>query len=237
MLKIDNIYVSYEGLKTVLYEFSLEVNAGEIVAVIGSNGVGKSTLLRTVSGVLAPYKGKILFKGEEIQGLAAHEIVRRGIAHVPEGRQIFPGLTVLENLMVAATTAKKEKVPETLERVFFLFPKLKQRSRQAGGTLSGGEQQMLAIGRALMITPELVLLDEPSMGLAPMLVDGVFELIEKIHEQGTTVLLVEQNAKMALEIADTGFIIETGRIVMKDKAQALLHSDQVRRIYLGGREG
>ena len=237
MLNIDNISVSYEGLKTVLHDFSLDVNPGEIVAVIGSNGVGKSTLLRTVSGILSPHKGKIIFKNEEIQGLAPHEIVRRGIAHVPEGRQIFPGLTVLENLMVAATTAKKEKIPEALDRVFSLFPKLRERSKQAGGTLSGGEQQMLAIGRALMINPDLVLLDEPSMGLAPMLVDGVFELIEKIHAHGTTVLLVEQNAKMALEIADTGFIIETGRIVMKDKAQALLQSDEVRRIYLGGKEG
>jgi branched-chain amino acid transport system ATP-binding protein len=236
MLNIVNLFVSYEGLKTVLYDFSLDVNQGEIVGVIGSNGVGKSTLLRTVSGVLAPYKGKILFRGEEIQGLASHEIVRRGIAHVPEGRQIFPGLSVFENLMVAATTAPKEKVPQAFDRVFALFPKLKERGKQAGGTLSGGEQQMLAIGRALMISPELILLDEPSMGLAPIVVDSVFDLIEKINEGGTTVLLVEQNAKMALEIADTGFIIETGRVVMKDRADLLLRSDDVRRIYLGGKE-
>jgi len=236
MLNINSICVSYEGLKTVLHDFSLEVNQGEIVAVIGSNGVGKSTLLRTVSGILFPYKGKILFKNKEIQGLAPHEIVKRGIAHVPEGRQIFPGLTVRENLIVAATTAGKEKIPEVLDRVFSLFPRLKERGKQAGGTLSGGEQQMLAIGRALMINPALVLLDEPSMGLAPLLVDSLFDLIEKINKSGTTFLLVEQNAKMALEIADMGFIIETGRVVIKDRADVLLRSDDVRRIYLGGKE-
>ena len=162
--------------------------------------------------------------------------MKRGIAHVPEGRQIFPGLTVRENLIVAATTAGKGKIPEVLDRVFSLFPRLKERGKQAGGTLSGGEQQMLAIGRALMINPALVLLDEPSMGLAPLLVDSLFDLIEKINKSGTTFLLVEQNAKMALEIADMGFIIETGRVVIKDRADVLLRSDDVRRIYLGGKE-
>jgi branched-chain amino acid transport system ATP-binding protein len=235
MLTIDNLSVSYEGLKIVLHDFSLEVNRGELVAVIGSNGVGKSTLLRTVSGILRPLTGKVAFKDEEIQGLQPHQIVRRGIAHVPEGRQIFPNLTVLENLMVGATTAKKEKIPETLANIFSLFPKLSDRRQQAGGTLSGGEQQMLAIGRGLMINPDLLLLDEPSMGLAPILVDSLFILIEQINDKGTTILLVEQNAKMALEIADTGFIIETGRVVMRDKAQTLLHSDDVRKIYLGER--
>ena len=235
MLTIDHISVSYEGLKTVLHDFSIEVKQGELVAVIGSNGVGKSTLLRTISGILKPHTGKIIFMGEEIHGLPPHEIVKRGIAHVPEGRQIFPSLTVFENLMVGATAAKQEKVPETLERIFSLFPKLRERREQAGGTLSGGEQQMLAIGRGLMISPGLLLLDEPSMGLAPILVDSLFDLIEQINDQGTTILLVEQNAKMALEIADAGFIIETGRVVMRDRAETLLHSDDVRKIYLGER--
>jgi branched-chain amino acid transport system ATP-binding protein len=235
MLTIDNLSVSYEGLKVVLRDFSLQVNPGELVAVIGSNGVGKSTLLRTVSGILRPLTGKVAFKDEEIQGLQPHQIVRRGIAHVPEGRQIFPNLTVLENLMVGATTAKREKLPQTLEQIFILFPKLNDRRQQSGGTLSGGEQQMLAIGRGLMINPELLLLDEPSMGLAPILVDNLFHLIRQINKRGTTILLVEQNARMALEIADTGFIIETGRIVMRDRAETLLHSDEVRKIYLGER--
>lgn len=235
MLNIDQIFVSYEGLKTVLHDFSIEVNRGELVAVIGSNGVGKSTLLRTISGILKPQKGTILFKGKEIQGLEPHEIVKRGIAHVPEGRQIFPNLSVLENLMVGATMANKENIPETLEYIFSLFPRLKDRRQQAGGTLSGGEQQMLAIGRGLMINPDLLLLDEPSMGLAPILVDSVFELIEQIHRKGITILLVEQNAKMALGIANTGFIIESGRVVMRDRAEILLHSDNVRKIYLGER--
>ncbi len=233
MLRIDNLAVSYEGLKTVLHDFSLEVKKGEIVAVIGSNGVGKSTLLRTISGILHPHKGKIFFKDEEIQGLAVHEIVKKGIAHVPEGRQIFPELTVLENLMVGATTASPAEIPRRKEEVFSLFPKLQERRNQNGGTLSGGEQQMLAIGRGLMINPELMLLDEPSMGLAPLLVDAVFELVQKINKNGKTVLLVEQNARMALEIANTGFIMETGRIVMQERAEVLLHRDEVRKIYLG----
>jgi len=235
MLTIHNLSVSYEGLKIVLHDFSLDVNRGELVAVIGSNGVGKSTLLRTISGILKPHRGKVVFKNEEIQGLEPHEITKRGIAHVPEGRQIFPNLSVFENLMVGATAAKKEQIPETLENIFSLFPKLRDRRQQAGGTLSGGEQQMLAIGRGLMINPDLLLLDEPSMGLAPILVDSLFDLIEQINDKGTTILLVEQNAKMALEIADTGFIIETGRVVMRDKAETLLHSDDVRKIYLGER--
>jgi branched-chain amino acid transport system ATP-binding protein len=235
MLHIDNLSVSYAGLKPVLHDFSLAVKKGEIVAVIGSNGVGKSTLLRTISGILHPHTGKILFKDEEIQGLEVHAIVKKGIAHVPEGRQIFPELTVLENLMVGATTAPPTEVPQRLGEIFSLFPKLAERKNQGGGTLSGGEQQMLAIGRALMINPDLMLLDEPSMGLAPLLVDAVFELIQKINKDGKTVLLVEQNARKALEIADTGFIIETGRIVMQDRAEVLLHSDEVRKIYLGER--
>ena len=161
--------------------------------------------------------------------------MKRGIAHVPEGRQIFPNLNVLENLVVGATTSRKEKIPQTLDHIFSLFPRLADRKEQAGGTLSGGEQQMLAIGRGLMINPALLLLDEPSMGLAPILVDSLFDLIEQINDKGTTILLVEQNAKMALEIADTGFIIETGRVVMRDRAETLLHSDDVRKIYLGER--
>ena len=233
MLRVNNISVCYEGLKMILRDFSLEVKEGELATVIGSNGVGKSTLLRTISGVLKPRRGSIVFKNEEIQGLESHEIVRRGIAHVPEGREIFPDLSVLENLMVGATTVKKEIVPDTLDRIYSLFPRLKDRRSQAGGTLSGGEQQMLAIGRGLMINPALLLLDEPSMGLAPVLVDSLFGLIRQINERKTTILLVEQNARMALEIAHTGFIIETGRVVMKDRAETLLQSDDVRKIYLG----
>jgi len=233
MLRVNHISVCYEGLKMILRDFSLEVKEGELATVIGSNGVGKSTLLRTISGVLKPRRGSIVFKNEEIQGLESHEIVRRGIAHVPEGREIFPALSVLENLMVGATTVKKEIVPDTLDRIYSLFPRLKDRRSQAGGTLSGGEQQMLAIGRGLMINPALLLLDEPSMGLAPVLVDSLFGLIRQINERKTTILLVEQNARMALEIAHTGFIIETGRVVMKDRAENLLQSDDVRKIYLG----
>jgi len=233
MLRVNNISVCYEGLKMILRDFSLEVKEGELATVIGSNGVGKSTLLRTISGVLKPRRGSIVFKNEEIQGLESHEIVRRGIAHVPEGREIFPDLSVLENLMAGATTVKKEIVPDTLDRIYSLFPRLKDRRSQAGGTLSGGEQQMLAIGRGLMINPALLLLDEPSMGLAPVLVDSLFGLIRQVNERKTTILLVEQNARMALEIAHTGFIIETGRVVMKDRAEALLQSDDVRKIYLG----
>ena len=235
MLRIDNLSVSYGGFKPVLHDFSLSVKKGQIVALIGSNGVGKSTLLRTVSGILHPHKGKINFKDEEIQGMEAHEIVKKGIAHVPEGRQIFPELTVLENLMVGATTAPQAEIPQRLGEIFSLFPKLAERKNQAGGTLSGGEQQMLAIGRGLMINPDLMLLDEPSMGLAPLLVDMLFGLVQKINQNGKTILLVEQNAQLALEIANTGFIIESGRIVKQDRAEALLASDEVRKIYLGKR--
>ena len=234
MLKIDNIHVYY-GAIHALKGVSLEVKAGEIVTLIGANGAGKSTTLRTVSGLLAPKSGGISFLGENIAGMPAHEIVKHGISQVPEGRRIFAEMSVQENLEMGAFTRKdKAGVEKDFEIVYNRFPRLKERRKQQAGTLSGGEQQMLAMGRALMSRPKLLLLDEPSMGLAPLLIKEIFSIIEDINREGTTVLLVEQNANMALSIAHRAYVLETGRITLQGAAKELAASEDVRKAYLGG---
>lgn len=234
MLKIDNIHVYY-GAIHALKGVSLEVHKGEIVTLIGANGAGKSTTLRTVSGLLAPKSGAVSFLGENIAGTPAHEIVKRGISQVPEGRRIFAEMSVQENLEMGAFTRKdKAGVAQDFEIVYNRFPRLKERRKQQAGTLSGGEQQMLAMGRALMSRPKLLLLDEPSMGLAPLLIKEIFSIIEDINREGTTVLLVEQNANMALSIAHRAYVMETGRITLQGAAKELAASEDVRKAYLGG---
>ena len=234
MLKIDNIHVYY-GAIHALKGVSLEVHKGEIVTLIGANGAGKSTTLRTVSGLLAPKSGGISFIGENIAGMPAHEIVKHGISQVPEGRRIFAEMSVQENLEMGAFTRKdKAGVEKDFEIVYNRFPRLKERRKQQAGTLSGGEQQMLAMGRALMSRPKLLLLDEPSMGLAPLLIKEIFSIIEDINREGTTVLLVEQNANMALSIAHRAYVMETGRITLQGAAKELAASEDVRKAYLGG---
>ena len=234
MLKIDNIHVYY-GAIHALKGVSLEVHKGEIVTLIGANGAGKSTTLRTVSGLLTPKSGGISFLGENIAGMPAHEIVKRGISQVPEGRRIFAEMSVQENLEMGAFTRKdKAGVEKDFEIVYNRFPRLKERRKQQAGTLSGGEQQMLAMGRALMSRPKLLLLDEPSMGLAPLLIKEIFSIIEDINREGTTVLLVEQNANMALSIAHRAYVMETGRITLQGAAKELAASEDVRKAYLGG---
>lgn len=234
MLKIDNIHVYY-GAIHALKGVSLEVHKGEIVTLIGANGAGKSTTLRTVSGLLAPKSGSISFLGKSIAGMPAHEIVKHGISQVPEGRRIFAEMSVQENLEMGAFTRKdKEGVEKDFEIVYNRFPRLKERRKQQAGTLSGGEQQMLAMGRALMSRPKLLLLDEPSMGLAPLLIKEIFSIIEDINREGTTVLLVEQNANMALSIAHRAYVMETGRITLQGAAKELAASEDVRKAYLGG---
>ena len=234
MLKIDNIDVYY-GAIHALKGISLTVNKGEIVTLIGANGAGKSTALRTISGLLKPKNGKISFEGQEIAGVKAHEIVKLGISQVPEGRRIFTEMTVMENLDMGAFTRKdKDGIKEDLAQVFKRFPRLEERCDQLAGTLSGGEQQMLAMGRALMSRPKLLLLDEPSMGLAPLLIKEIFHIIEDINKTGTTVLLVEQNANMALSIANRAYVLETGRITLAGDAKKLAASEDVRKAYLGG---
>jgi branched-chain amino acid transport system ATP-binding protein len=233
MLKLSNVNTFYGNIHA-LKGMSLEVNQGEIVTLIGSNGAGKTTTLKTIMGLLKPESGKIEFEGQEIQGLKPDKIVSSGITLVPEGRQVFPFMSVFENLEMGAYSRKsKQEVKLNLERVYSLFPKLLDRKGQQAGTLSGGEQQMLAMARALMSQPKLMLLDEPSLGLAPKLVDTIFELIKEINKQGITVLLIEQNARMALMTATRGYVLETGRVVLSDMAQNLLNSDQVRKAYLG----
>jgi branched-chain amino acid transport system ATP-binding protein len=233
LLELREVRIRYGAIEAVK-GISLRVDGGEIVTLIGGNGAGKTTTLRTISGVKRPADGTIRFRGDRIDGLSAHEVVARGIGHAPEGRRIFSRMSVRENLEMGAYGRKDaDGVGEDLERVYSLFPVLKERQRQAGGTLSGGEQQMLAIGRALMGRPQLLMLDEPSMGLAPLLVERIFSLIADIHSQGTTVLLIEQNAHMALGLADRGYVIESGEIVLEDRASALLNNDAVRRAYLG----
>ena len=234
MLKIDNIHVYY-GAIHALKGVSLEVHKGEIVTLIGANGAGKSTTLRTVSGLLAPKSGSISFLGENIAGMPAHEIVKHGISQVPEGRRIFAEMSVQENLEMGAFTRKdKAGVAQDFDIVYNRFPRLKERRKQQAGTLSGGEQQMLAMGRALMSRPKLLLLDEPSMGLAPLLIKEIFSIIEDINREGTTVLLVEQNANMALSIAHRAYVMETGRITLQGAAKELAASEDVRKAYLGG---
>src|SRR5918999_785356 len=233
MLELQDVH-SYYGNIHALKGLTLRVGQGEIVTLIGANGVGKSTTIRTITGLLHPRRGQIALEGERIERLLPHLIVQRGVAQAPEGRRIFPRLTVKENLeMGAYTRTDVSAVRSDLDRVLQLFPRLKERSSQPGGTLSGGEQQMLAIGRALMARPRLLLLDEPSMGLAPMLVQQIFEIITEINRQGTTLLLVEQNANQALSTAARGYVLETGRIVLSDTSEALLKNDAVRKSYLG----
>ena len=233
MLEISDIHTSYGNIRA-LKGISLIVEKGEIVTLIGANGAGKTTTLKTIIGTLGPQRGEIRFEGKRISGLSTNKVVRMGIAHSPEGRRIFPRMTVLENLELGAfARADKQDVPADLERVFTLFPRLKERQHQKGGTLSGGEQQMLAMGRALMARPKLLLLDEPSMGLSPIMVEAIFETIGNIREQGMTILLVEQNARMALRIANRGYVIQAGHIALHDSADGLLRSDLVRKSYLG----
>ena len=233
MLKVDNLNVYYGSIHAVK-DISFEVNQGEIVSLIGANGAGKSTILKTISGLLRSKTGTINFLDEPIQSVAPHKIVLKGLAQVPEGRRVFTQLTVEENLEMGGYTRKKNEVEPDLDHVYDLFPRLKERRRQTAGTLSGGEQQMLAMGRALMSHPKLLMLDEPSMGLAPLLVAQIFEIIQRLHDQGTTILLVEQNAQMALSIADRGYVLETGNVVLTAPAKELLENDQVRKAYLGG---
>lgn len=234
MLKIDNTDVYY-GAIHALKGISLEVKEGEIVTLIGANGAGKSTTLRTISGLLKPKTGSITFLGQDIAGVRAHEIVKKGISQVPEGRRVFAEMTVMENLDLGAFVRKdKAGIQQDLKHVFELFPRLEERKNQSAGTLSGGEQQMLAMGRALMSRPKLLLLDEPSMGLAPLLIKEIFNIIVDINKSGTTVLLVEQNANMALSIANRAYVLETGRITLSGSAQELAASEDVRKAYLGG---
>ena len=234
MLTINDINVFYGAIHAIK-GVSLEVNEGEIVTLIGANGAGKSTILRTISGLLKPKTGSIQFEGQEIAGMPAHAIVKTGISQVPEGRRIFAEMSVLENLELGAFTRKdKDGIKADMELVFDRFPRLKERIGQLAGTLSGGEQQMLAMGRALMSRPRLLLLDEPSMGLAPLLIKEIFAIIQDINKTGTTVLLVEQNANMALSIAHRAYVLETGRITLSGDAKELAASDEVRKAYLGG---
>jgi branched-chain amino acid transport system ATP-binding protein len=223
----------YYGEIHALKGVSLEVREREIVALLGNNGAGKTTTLKTISGLLVPRQGRVSFEGQPLTGVAPHAIVARGIAHVPEGRRIFNRLTVRENLTMGAYLRHDGGVAADLDRVFTLFPRLHERITQVAGTLSGGEQQMLAIGRALMARPKVLLLDEPSMGLAPVLVEQIFETVAQVNRQGTTILLVEQNASMALSIAHRGYVLETGRVVLSDTATALAENTDVRRAYLG----
>jgi len=241
VLELTDVHIHYGGIEAVK-GISLSVEPSEIVTMIGANGAGKTTTLKTISGLKRPTTGSIVFQGQRIDGMPAHKIVGMGIGHAPEGRRIFGRMTVRENLEMGLYAAadgkddrgvKRQQEQEALERVYSLFPILRERASQRGGTLSGGEQQMLAIGRALMTRPEVLMLDEPSMGLAPMLVEKIFEIIREISEQGTTILLIEQNAHMALNVAHRGYVIESGNIVLEDSSQALLGNDEVRKAYLG----
>ncbi len=232
LLEIDNIH-TYYGHIHALKGVSLEVNQGEVVTLIGANGAGKSTTLRSISGLVHPRSGTIKFDGQDITQQHAHQITRLGLGHVPEGRRIFGELSVRENLEVGAYTVPRQEVEGRIEMAITLFPRLKERINQMGGTLSGGEQQMLAMARGLTLNPRLLLLDEPSMGLAPVLVDGIFDIIRELHSKGTTILLVEQNARLALQVADRGYILQTGEIVLNDSAAKLQTSEMVRKAYLG----
>jgi branched-chain amino acid transport system ATP-binding protein len=228
---IDTFYGAIQALKGI----SLEVHESEIVTLIGSNGAGKTTTLRSISGITPPKSGRIVFQGTDITRVPAHDVAARGIAHSPEGRRIFPRMTVLENLeMGAFTRSDKRAIADDIERVYELFPRLHERQKQKAGTMSGGEQQMLAMGRALMAQPRLLLLDEPSLGLAPVIVDKIYEIIREINEQGVTILLVEQNANYALEVSHRGYVLETGSVVLADSSESLRTDDRVQAAYLGG---
>jgi branched-chain amino acid transport system ATP-binding protein len=233
LLEVDDIHTFYGSIEA-LKGISLEVYEGEIVTLIGSNGAGKSTTLRSISGIVPPKIGTITFNGREIQRLPGHQVAEIGIAQSPEGRRIFPRMTVLENLEMGAFTRRDAKgIRSDIERVYSLFPRLKERERQKGGTMSGGEQQMLAMGRALMAQPRLLLLDEPSLGLAPVIVDKIYEIIREINQQGTTILLVEQNANYALDVSDRGYVLETGTVALTDNSDSLRHDQRVMAAYLG----
>lgn len=233
MLSINDLQVKYGAIQA-LKGVTLEVLPGEIVSIIGANGAGKSTLLRSISGIVPVSGGSIRYEGREISRVPAHQIVRLGLMHVPEGRRIFTDMSVYENLLMGAFTRKDSNLQPFLEHVYSIFPRLKERLSQRAGTLSGGEQQMLAIGRALMAKPRLLMLDEPSLGLAPFLVKEIFNIIRRINEEGVPILLVEQNAHMALEIAHRGYVLETGKVVLADEAKNLLQNPAVREAYLGG---
>ncbi len=231
MLKIENLSVNYGGIEAVR-DISFEVPEGAIITLIGANGAGKSTTLRAIAGLLKPKSGSITYNGEELIGKPTDQIVSRGITLVPEGRRVFPDMTVLENLKIGAYL-RKDNLTEDIRWVYDLFPRLEERSWQAAGTLSGGEQQMLAVGRALMSKPKVIMMDEPSLGLAPIIVQGIFDIIKEINRQGVTVLLIEQNANMALKIADIGYVLETGRITMTGPGKELLQDENVKKAYLG----
>jgi branched-chain amino acid transport system ATP-binding protein len=233
MLKIENLNFSYGDLK-VLWDVNVEVQEGEIVTVVGANGAGKSTLLKNISRLVRPGSGSITFNGVDLNKLEAHEVVDLGVVQVPEGRKIFPQMTVTENLRMGSFLEKaRKKRGDNMDRVFAMFPRLKEREKQLGGTLSGGEQQMLAIARGLMADPKLLLLDEPSLGLSPLLVKSIFEIITGIRKLGVTIMLVEQNVFQSLKIASRGYVLETGRVVLKDRGEALLNNEHVRKAYLG----
>lgn len=234
LLEVKDIEVYY-GMINALKGVSFEVNEGEIVALIGANGAGKTTTLHTITGLLSAKSGQILYEGQDITKIPPHKIVAMGMAHVPEGRRIFQQLTVYENLVLGAYTRKnKAEIEETLKTVYHHFPRLKERKNQVAGTLSGGEQQMLAMGRAMMSKPKLIVMDEPSMGLSPLLVKEVFKIIEAMHDAGITVLLVEQNAKMALSIADRAYVLETGKVTVSGTGKFLSESEEIKKAYLGG---
>ncbi len=231
MLKIDNLSVNYGGIKAVR-NVSFEVPEGKIVTLIGANGAGKSTILRTVSGIVRSASGSIIYNGEEITKLPSYEIVKRGITMVPEGRHVFPDMTVLENLKIGAYL-RKDNLNDDIEWVYSLFPRLKERNWQQAGTLSGGEQQMLSVGRALMSRPKLIMMDEPSLGLAPIIVKEIFNIIKEINNKGVTILLIEQNANMALHTADLAYVLETGQIALSGTGKELMANEKVKELYLG----
>lgn len=233
MLEIKNLHVHY-GVIEAIKGIDFEVNKGEVIALIGANGAGKTTILHTISGLITPSEGSVIFEGRDITKIPGHKIVSMGMAHVPEGRRVFQELTVLQNLKMGAYTRKdKNEIEETLQMVYKRFPRLFERKNQYAGTLSGGEQQMLAMGRALMSHPSIILMDEPSMGLSPIFVNEIFDIIKEVSAQGTTVLLVEQNAKKALSIADRAYVLETGKIVLSGNASELMNNEAIKKAYLG----
>ena len=233
MLRVENIDVSYGDLQ-ILWDVSFEVNEGEIVALVGANGSGKSTTLKTISGLLRPANGSILFQDQQLHKIPANKIIEHGVVHVPEGRRLFPEMTVRENLIMGSLTPQaKAKRNESMEWVFGLFPRLREREKQMAGTLSGGEQQMVAVGRGLMALPKLIMFDEPSLGLAPILVADIFRIIKRINQEGVTVFLTEQNTKQSLEISDRGYVLENGRVVLSGSGQELLDNEHVKQAYLG----